>query len=377
LILVNNNFRHQKVSSYRQQAPVFLLMLVACSLLVFTLSGCATSPILRNVPSFYISGKTYYSLVSLCKDLDVNFKYDTFTSTLILEKNLKTINLEVNSNVMLVNGEETKISTAPILSSGVFLAPYEAANIINDFFRKPETGIVEPINRIAIKKIVVDAGHGGKDPGAIGKSGLKEKGVNLRIAKYLVEELRRLGFEVVLTRDSDKFIELERRAEIANDINADLFLCVHSNASKSRRLSGFEVYYLTDGIDDFKRCVWVAEKENLNEGALDKNDKTIKAILGDMFYAQNRSSSVKIAKEICALAKEKMDLNILGIKGAPFCVLKTSRMSAVLVEVGFVSNLREEKLLANDSYCRQLARTIALGVDNYDKKQSLRSLVQR
>jgi N-acetylmuramoyl-L-alanine amidase len=347
-------------------------MLVACSLLLAAFSGCATSPLVRNIPSFYISGNTYYSLVSLAKNLEATFRYDSFSKELVLDKDKRVVSLGVNKKIIKLNSDERQISSAPILSEGVFLVSFEIVEIITNFYRQPEGPVVQSQKNI-IRNIVVDPGHGGKDPGAIGKGGLKEKGVNLTIARYLVSELKRLGYNVSLTRNSDDFIELEDRAEIANAKEADLFISVHANANKSRRLKGFEVYYLIDNADDLNRLLKVAERQGLMVGALDENDKTLKAILGDMYYAQNRADSIGIAKSICSSARSGMDLNILGVKGAKFCVLKSSHMAAVLVEVGFLSNPSEEKLLKTDNYCRQVAQTIAQGIDEYDKKQNLRS----
>ncbi|MCX5714512.1 MAG: N-acetylmuramoyl-L-alanine amidase, partial [Candidatus Omnitrophica bacterium] len=111
---------------------------------------------------------------------------------------------------------------------------------------------------VKIKKVVVDAGHGGYDPGAIGRTGLKEKDVNLDIAKRLSNLLRSEGVKVTLTRSSDTFVSLGKRVRLANDSGADLFVSIHSNASRTRSLCGFETYYVSHGVNDSKRAAYAA-----------------------------------------------------------------------------------------------------------------------
>ena len=136
---MNNNYlRNQKASSCTLQVSSFVLMLVACSLLLAAFSGCATSPLVRNIPSFYISGNTYYSLVSLAKNLEATFRYDSFSKELVLDKDKRVVSLGVNKKIIKLNSDERQISSAPILSEGVFLVSFEIVEIITNFYRQPE-----------------------------------------------------------------------------------------------------------------------------------------------------------------------------------------------------------------------------------------------
>jgi N-acetylmuramoyl-L-alanine amidase len=216
---------------------------------------------------------------------------------------------------------------------------------------------------LKVGKIVIDPGHGGKDPGAIGKSGLREKNVTLRISKLLKKSLKKkTGAKVILTRTRDVYIPLEERTAIANTNNADLFISIHVNASPKRKASGIETYYLD--VSNDRRTIQVAAREN---AASAKAVGDLQYILKDLMRTANRNDSSALATNIQnslvkTLRKKYRGVNANGVKGAPFYVLVRTNMPSILVEVSFISNAKEEKRLKSEKYLEQIALGITEGV---------------
>ncbi|MDH5510513.1 MAG: N-acetylmuramoyl-L-alanine amidase [Nitrospinota bacterium] len=221
----------------------------------------------------------------------------------------------------------------------------------------------------AIKTIVIDAGHGGRDPGAIGAVGLKEKDVTLALATKLRSALqRRLRCNIVLTRDRDKTLALDDRTVLANSVNADLFISIHANSSKNRRAGGIETYFLSparsqDELETAARENMIA---NFSENPAD-ND--IAYIMSDMANAQKINESVMLARTVQkAMVKGVSQLvktRDKGVKQAMFYVLWRAEMPSILVEANFISNRYEERLLRNGKYLDRLAESISNGVMEY------------
>lgn len=206
------------------------------------------------------------------------------------------------------------------------------------------------INKAAtLKTIVIDPGHGGEDTGAIGPSGIKEKDINLQIAKKLEKFIsRKMGGRVILTRRDDTFIPLERRTAIANKNKADLFISIHANAAYRKGASGVETYFLSFGAsdEDAKRA---ADFENTALSSGDKKDDKgadeLKSILRDMAQTEFLNESGQLAEMLQENLCRALKVENRGIKQAPFIVLAGAAMPAVLIEVGFISNARDEKRL--------------------------------
>ncbi len=212
-------------------------------------------------------------------------------------------------------------------------------------------------------KVVIDPGHGGKDPGAMG-NGVREKDIVLDIARRLAKYLRRAGVKVYMTRDSDVFVSLKERARKANNIMPDVFVSIHANASRNRAARGIEVYYVSEKVNDSVRAVVAKENSVLRfEGG--QPDGEIKQILWDMMYTENRAESRKIAQSLAKNISEIMDSPNRGAKGGPFYVLKWTNVPSVLIEVGFVSNDEEAKKLSDPIYRDRIARAIFEGLMAY------------
>lgn len=232
--------------------------------------------------------------------------------------------------------------------------------------RKPSKKAPSP--GTAISRIVIDAGHGGKDPGAVGKRGLREKDITLKIAKMLKKRLEKTTkAKIILTRSSDKFIPLKERTSIANKKKSDLFISIHVNSSMKRAASGVETYYLDFSHD--KRVMKLAARENAASGGI-SND--IQFILGDLIRTANREDSSRLAWSVQSslvkrLEKKYSGVRGNGVKGAPFYVLTRTNMPSILVEVSFISNAKEEKRLKSSNYIQEIVAGITKGVVDFMK----------
>jgi N-acetylmuramoyl-L-alanine amidase len=345
----------------------YCLLLAVC----YLFSGCAAVPVKESgLASYNINGISYVPLVSLCELRNINWDYDTFTRRVTLTQGSQQVNLLVGSSQVIVNGASQDLKQPVDIYEGMVVVPYRfKKDVLDNLFK---SGFVpERQALIYIKRIIIDPGHGGDDPGAIGITGLMEKYVCLDIAKRLKNLLTSEGAEVILTRNYDKTLTLAGRSEVANSCDADLFISIHANANRVRRLNGFEVYYLTSDIDDGKRALLTAAENaepHLKGVLFGSNNIDLKATVWDLIYTQNRAESMELARSICRAVGNNLEIKVLGIKEAPFFVLKTTHMPAVLVEVGFLSNLYEERGLRNDFYRQQIAEAISQGVRSYSRR---------
>jgi len=214
---------------------------------------------------------------------------------------------------------------------------------------------------------MIDPGHGGKDPGAIGPTGLKEKDVVLAIARKVREKLSRTGeFDVRMTRDEDVFIPLEERTAMANKGRADIFVSLHINASRNRRAEGFSTYVLSRGASN-REDLELAAREN---GVPVRKLQGVKFIIDDMFTGARKNESLRLAKTVNDAVVRRVSsrytgVQSLGLKQAPFYVLVGARMTAVLVEASFISNAREESRLRDPACLEGIADGVVEAVRYY------------
>jgi len=216
-----------------------------------------------------------------------------------------------------------------------------------------------------VKRIVIDPGHGGKDPGCY-RGRIREKDIVLSLARRLASKIRKeIGCEVYLTRNRDVFLPLERRTAIANMKKADLFISLHVNAHRNRRVRGIETYFLNMATD--KNAVMLAARENATS---EKSISDLQKILNDLMLNTKIHESSRLAHQV-----EKgliSDLNgrfrrvkNLGVKQAPFYVLIGAQMPAILVETGFLTNAVERKRLVSKAYQEEVAQGICDGIKGY------------
>lgn len=217
-----------------------------------------------------------------------------------------------------------------------------------------------------IRKIVLDPGHGGKDPGAIGPGGIAEKDVVLSVAKKLALKLRReMGVQVVLTRQDDRFIPLENRTAIANAEDADLFISLHMNASPNGDARGIETYYLDNTTDEAARRL--AAREN---GTSTKNISDLQFILSDMTQNMKLEDSITLAYRlqsslVAGMNKVMPEVRDLGVKQALFFVLVGARMPSVLVELGFITHRGEGPALSRARYQDAMVDALYEGIQKF------------
>ena len=219
------------------------------------------------------------------------------------------------------------------------------------------------------KTIVIDAGHGGKDPGAVGYRGTKEKDIALDVAKRLEKKLsKNMKVKIVMTRDEDIFFFFFERTKIAKESNGSVFISIHTTAAEDRRASGFETFLI--GQNKNEAAVRVAARENAVlelEGSTGKkltNEDLIKATIAQSAFA---SKSELFASLVQKEIKKRVQSKDRGVKQAGFYVLMGASMPNVLVELGFISNPSEEKKLRSPQYRDQLATAIYRAVEQYQK----------
>lgn len=238
-----------------------------------------------------------------------------------------------------------------------------------------------PVQKAALPRpstqiVVLDPGHGGQDPGAIGANGLREKDVVLEMARSIRTLLERNAphVKVVLTRDDDSFLSLPKRTEIAEEAQADLFVSLHVNANPSRKVNGFSVYTLSENATD-AAARELAEKENAVDllfGGIETpkptNDALLAFVLADLSktaWLQHSLEFGRLSVDTTVAALRKYKIEKEGLKRANFAVLRTAAMPAVLVEACYISNEKEEGLLTRQDFQMKLAQSLAKSIMDY------------
>ncbi|RLF30642.1 MAG: N-acetylmuramoyl-L-alanine amidase, partial [Thermoplasmata archaeon] len=235
----------------------------------------------------------------------------------------------------------------------------------------PEVALAKQL-ALGVRRIVIDPGHGGKDPGAIGYyRSVKEKNVTLEVSKRLARKIReKLGCETILTRDRDVFLSLEERTAIANTKGADIFVSIHANANRNKRCHGIETYFLNLATDN--EAIMVAARENATST---KNISDLEAILNDLLKNAMVSESSRLAGHVQHALIQKLKprykrVQDKGVKQAPFYVLLGAQMPSILVEIAFLTNPTECRRLNSASYQERVADAIATGIQNYIREIS-------
>ena len=223
---------------------------------------------------------------------------------------------------------------------------------------------------LKVRTIVIDPGHGGHDPGAVGPSGLREKDVNLKIAKRLrerlIEEGKSFGIEnVYLTRSTDRFIPLEERTAIARKRKADIFISIHCNGARRKKAHGIETYIL--GFTDDQTSLQLAARENATTTkGLNELGSTLKQYILSAKKEESQQVAGYVQKSIIQSVSVKYKyVNNKGVKKAPFVVLIGADVPSLLVETSFITNPREEKRLKSEAYIERIVNGIILGIKKY------------
>ena len=290
--------------------------------------------------------------------------WDPLAQNGILEKNGHQISFRAGDSFVLQDYNTLIQEEAPYVKNGTLVASKSFTDNAEKFFRTENNS-----NPYKIGAILIDPGHGGKDPGAMAthtlngkKFTVQEKDVNLSVGKKIYTYLKKAypDKKILMTRDTDKFISLAQRTEIANSVKlapneAILYVSVHVNASLDKKASGYEVWYLTPG---YRRQV-------LNEDV--SGDKTVNSILNGMLEEEYTTESILIAKFITdGIAAQVGSLSeSRGIKAEEWFVVRNANMPSVLIETGFLTNAKEAALLADDKYLQKLSFGIYNGLQAF------------
>ncbi len=320
-------------------------------------------------------GFSYVDIKPLSKLIDSQLNFLEKSRRLLWQKQGNVLVLINGSNWVLINGKPYNFPLSlKVTEDGVFL-PISILDLLikrgfNLETRFEGNHIKIYDRRIKIEKVVIDPGHGGKDPGAIGLKKTNEKDIVLEVAKIVTKELEKLGIECILTREKDVFIPLEERTRIANQKGANLFVSIHMNACNNRKTKGCEVYFLSNARTGWERAVEARENSvvKFEERPLGSD---IESILWDLAQTEHLSESKDLSAYILKSIIKKTNAKSRGVKQANFYVLRGAYMPAVLVEGEFLSNPECEKRLNNKDFLRKIAMGIVDGVKqfktNYEK----------
>jgi N-acetylmuramoyl-L-alanine amidase len=230
---------------------------------------------------------------------------------------------------------------------------------------RPPAASRRPMQR-EIRTIVIDAGHGGKDPGAIGRGGAAEKDITLKVSLLLRDLLtKQLGTQVVMTRDRDVFVELEDRAKFANKQDADLFVSIHVNAHPQRGTKGLEVYHFGEASDP--RALAVAARENGTP--IESTGVGWQYLVADLLTTKKMEESLELAwstkQALVSHLNSHYEVIDHGVKTGPFYVLRFTAMPSILAEIAFISNPTEERLMKATPFLTRIAEGIFEGIKTF------------
>lgn len=305
------------------------------------------------------------SLVKAAKEQGFTLYWDSLSEAGILEKNGHQLSFKKNDEIILLDSTKIMITDAPVIKNNELFISDRFLDDAVTFFKEDEDDVM-----FKVGAILIDAGHGGKDPGAIKtydidgkKVTIQEKDINLKVAKLLYERLKTAYPEkqIILTRDKDEFLSLSERTDIANNVkvaenDAILFISIHVNSSLNKASSGYEVWYLSPG---YRRTV--IDKTSVDD------DKSLFPILNSMMEEEYTTESIMIAKFIMDGLQAQIGNNSKnrGIKAEEWFVVKNANMPSVLIELGFVSNQEEAMLLNTDTYLKKATLGIYNGISAF------------
>jgi len=358
----------------------------------------------KQIDSFVYDDIYYFSITEFCESQGYKINYYEDKAKVAILFNDFKMTFSANSSFVQVNQQTIHLLNNVIIKDKIFYLPANSFNILSDYyftptvfynkednnfsilpFMKEETAISaikkdtviyddiyinnkQTNQKWSINTIVLDAGHGGKDPGAIGYYNIHEKNIVLDITNELGRYIEKNypNIKVIYTRTDDTFLGLRDRTNIANESKGQIFISVHANASTAKSARGFEIFLL--GPNSVDEAMEVTLRENASIAFEDNQEqyKLENQIIASLSQTTFLKESEKLALFIeNNVKKELPKTRIRGIKQAGFHVLVGASMPNLLVEVGFISNKSEAKLLNKSSYRRQMARGIFNGISDY------------
>jgi N-acetylmuramoyl-L-alanine amidase len=315
--------------------------------------------ILKNTPV-----SNYASYVPSKNKLRLNFELNR-----VIEPNVFTLKPsgKYSDRLVLDLKKQVSITTGSVPAiQGRNAMPERSTTTLTPQLVSPKKPTTRPI------MIVIDPGHGGKDPGAIGKGKNREKTVVLEISKTLRDLFNKeRGYQAELTRDRDVYLPLRTRLDIARKHKADLFISIHADAYKNPSVKGASVFALSDRGATSEMARWIAQKENESElldGVHASNDKVLRSVLLDLSQTYAISTSLDIGGNILKRLGAMTHLHSKRVEQAAFVVLKSPDIPSLLIETGFISNPTQEKELISKSYQKKISEMIVRGVKDYFNK---------
>ena len=342
----------------------------------------------------YIKENQYYISINNFSDILLNNNFtNNNTEKMVVYFGDTKIKITANISFVIINEKAYQLDNNVFQRKGEYYAPlddflvlltqhtntdysmdYDSMSISLDGVVQnvPElktTDLVQEKKKWQFDTIIIDPGHGGKDPGSVGHKGTKEKDIVLDVSKRLARKIQKnLRIKTVLTRDEDVFVRLQDRTKFANTNEGDLFISIHVNSNESKKPSGFETYLLKPGRN--QEAINVALRENSvielegNEFEKLTDEQLIQATIA-------QSGFVQYSEKFAALIQEEIDKRVQsrnrGVKQAGFYVLMGASMPNVLIELGYISNPNEEKKLNSSSYRDVLATSIYYAILQYQK----------
>jgi N-acetylmuramoyl-L-alanine amidase len=337
-----------------------LLRISVLSFLLFCFSGCATVPRPVSPPAGEVS------LQTLCQKYAMECNWDGISQTVSMSYKGTRIQALVGSNLVVVGNSRLPLSGPLRRRKEIVMVPPDFERVVIGPATSPLAGAPPGLPK-RLGKVVIDAGHGGKDPGATGYGGAKEKDINLDIAARVRDGLAKAGVNVVMTRDKDEFISLARRTEIASRPDIELFVSIHANANRGRGAHGIEVYYTGalnagDRSDDQRQD---NERKLCGQFKMKAASKDVQRIVLNLLYNYKLSAAPGIADRIARHLANEMGGSFRGSKPQRYFVLRNTLIPAVLIEVGFISNPREGRRLNDPAYRQEVADAVTQSVMEY------------
>lgn len=309
-------------------------------------------------------------LKDICRDNNIYWQWDSISQVVTLNLPEGDAKVLVGSHIVLVGDRKIFLDEPIRISKSAVVVPLDfERKVIGDVSIRSK--YIEQCVLKKLRSVVLDAGHGGKDSGAIGRSGLYEKRVVLDISKRVKKILERHKINVVMTRDTDDFETLKNRTEIACAAKVDIFVSIHANSSLSRSASGVEVY----SLQELDRAARNEDQRKINAKimykglSMEQNSSDLNAIVSDMLYVKKKPESDILAEKVVERISNLTKAKNRGKKESKFFVVRNTLMPAILVEVGFLSNQKEERLLNTSAYRQKIAVGISRGILDYGSSE--------
>lgn len=340
---------------------------IILSLFLALLISAPASSQMGVVPTM-VHGSPYFAIDALSRQKGLAYQWDPLLKNAMVSASGGFVKFHVDSEFILNQNGLIKLAGKVLFFQGKVMVPVSAGQYLEEIMpvigKAQAVALLAPTHRI--RRVVIDPGHGAYDLGALSPGGIKEKELVLSVSKMIANEMRHTSVEVTMTRSDDTFIPLPERSKIADDHQADFFISIHANASPSKSLKGFEVYYLSEASDDL--AVALEQTENtssLGSAQVTGSNKNVKAIYLDLEASENRKESLLAADAIADAVQHSVDIGARRVKSAQFHVLKWTKCPSMLVEIGYLTNSEDEIKLADPRYQKLLAKAIVYGFMNY------------